>query len=75
MSDIFMSHPILKSFLVALIPICHHSIPNGRTITQLLDGEDRYPPSNNYLLLLERDNTEKEPDLLFRWVFHDSNYT
>jgi hypothetical protein len=35
----FMKHPILKSVLVALIPIGHRSIPNNLTITQLLDGD------------------------------------
>ena len=37
MTDIFKSHPILKSVLVALIPIGYRSIPNDRTITDLLD--------------------------------------
>ena len=47
-------HPILKSVLVALIPIGYRSIPNDRTITDLLDGGYRsktdivIPPSNNY---------------------------
>ena len=37
MTDIFKRYPILKSVLVALIPIGYRSIPNDRTITDLLD--------------------------------------
>ncbi|CAG8706842.1 7319_t:CDS:2 [Rhizophagus irregularis] len=39
MTDIFMRHPILKSLLVALVPIGYRSIPNDRIITQLLDWD------------------------------------
>ena len=57
MTDIFKRHPILKSVLVALIPIGYRSIPNDRTITDLLDGGYRsstdivIPHPNNYYIL------------------------
>ena len=57
MTDIFNRYPILKSVLVALIPIGYRSIPNDRTITDLLDGGYRsstdivIPHPNNYYIL------------------------
>uniref|UniRef100_U9SRW5 Uncharacterized protein n=1 Tax=Rhizophagus irregularis (strain DAOM 181602 / DAOM 197198 / MUCL 43194) TaxID=747089 RepID=U9SRW5_RHIID len=54
MTYIFMKHPILK--LVALIPIGHRSIPNDRTITQLLDGDIDLRPISLSCLLMKHTN-------------------